>query len=490
MADPTAPGARMLVTAPNHQLGNNRIVQITGVEGIPSANGVFQIQVVDANTFSIPTGINGTFVSGGLWETLDESFPDPSVPTFPLSDVIDVTPDPRTGDTGVVTLTFTEQVTGVDVDDLFLTRDGIPVDISSIFVQQISGSQYQVDLSSVTGIEGQYSLTVDTEVPEASFVPVSPDPRLSAVDNITVNFTEDVTGVDIFDFTLLRDLGDGSGPQPVDLSGVGNNLAVSQVTPSQYTIDLSTVTAAEASYQVILNAPRTFGVSSVSVNMAGEIEISAPGHALATGQEVSIEGVSGAVLGTATTVNGTFRVIVDDGNTFRLSSDGTLTTALTADDIGYTVGGAVFSLDSGIIDQVGRRFAVTGLGGDASASVSWVRGAESPAVDIVDVDPDPRSTAINEVTFIFSEPVAVSQVDPTDFTLTRNIGLGPFPVSLAGATVTAIDDPGTGLATTFVLGNIAAQTAGDGDYRLTLITTGPTRIQDAQGNFLVFPAMD
>ena len=490
VADPAAPLTRMLVTAPNHQLGNNRVVEITGVDGIPAANNTFTIQVVDANTFSIPTGINGTYVTGGSWVTLDDSYPQPDVPTFPLSDVIDITPDPRTGNTGIVTLDFTESVTGIDIDDLFLTRDGIPVDISSIFVQQVSPSRYQVDLSSVTDLEGQYSLTIDTERPEAAFVAVSPDPRLTAVDNITVNFTEDVTGVDIFDFTLLRDVGDGSGPQSVDLSEIGANLAVSQVTSSQYTIDLSTVTNDEGSYQLILNAPRTIGVGSIGINMSGEIEISAPVHALSTGQEITIEGVRGGTLGTATVLNGTFRVLVDEDDTFRLSSDGTLTTALAADDVSYNANGSVFSFDSGIIDQVGRRYSLTGLLADASASTDWVRGSEAPTVDIIDVDPDPRSSAVNEVTFVFSEPVVVGQVDLTDFTLTRNIGLGPFPVSLAGGTVTAVDDPGTGLATTFVLGNIAALTAADGDYRLTLISTGPTRIQDGQGNFLVFPAFD
>lgn len=490
VADPAAPFTRMLVTAPNHQLGNNRIVEITGVEGIPSANGQFQIRVVDANTFSINAGINGTYVAGGAWSTIDTSFPEPSVPTFPLSDVIDVTPDPRVGNAGLVTLDFTENVTGIDIDDLFLTRDGIPVDISSVFVQQVSPSQYQVDLSSVTALAGEYSLTIDTERPEASFVRVSPDPRLTAVDNVTLNFTEDVTGVDIFDFTLLRDAGNGAGAQPVDLSEIGNNLAVSQVTSSQYTIDLSSVTADEGSYQLILNAPRTIGVSSVGINMAGEIEINAPAHALATGQTITIAGIRGATLGTATVLNGTFRVIVDDDDSFRLSSDGTLTSVLAADDSSYNSNGSVFSFDSGIIDQVGRQFSLTGLGADASATVSWVRGSEPPTVDIVDVDPDPRSSAVNEVTFVFSEPVVVGQVDVTDFTLTRNIGLGPFPVSLAGATVTAVDDPGNGLATTFILGNIGAVTAADGEYRLTLITTGPTRIQDGQGQFLVFPAID
>ena len=147
-------------------------------------------------------------------------------------------------------------------------------------MQQVTPSQYQVDLTSVTGLEGQYSLTIDTERPEAAFVRVSPDPRLTPVDNITVNFTEDVTGVDIFDFTLLRDVGDGTGPQSVDLSEVGSNLAVSQVTPSQYTIDLSSVSDEEGTYRLTLNAPRTIGVSAITINMAGEVDISSPGHAL------------------------------------------------------------------------------------------------------------------------------------------------------------------------------------------------------------------
>ncbi|MDA0586557.1 MAG: right-handed parallel beta-helix repeat-containing protein [Planctomycetota bacterium] len=490
IADPSAPFSRMLVTVPNHLMGNNRQVTITGVEGIPAANGTFQITIVDANTISIPRGINGTYVSGGSYETIDDSFPLPDVPTFPQSDVIDITPDPRVSNTGIVTLTFSEEVTNVDIDDLFLTRDGVPIDTSGLFVQQISLSQYQVDFSSVTGLEGQYSLRIDSELPEASFVRVSPNPRLTPVENVSVNFTEDVSGVDIFDFTLLRDVADGNGFQPVDLSEVGANLAVFPVTPSQYTVDVSSVSGAEGSYRLRLNAPRSINIASVAVNMAGEIAINAVAHGLSTGQSLAISGTRGATLGTATTLNGTYRVIVDDDDNFRLSSDGTLSTALSADDTGYLISNSSFAYDSGIVDAVGRPYSVTSLGVDASATVTWVRGSLAPSADIVDVDPDPRSTAVDSVRVVFSEPVVVGNVNVSDFRLSRDIGSGQFPVSLSGATVTAIDDPGNGLATTFVLDGLAALTDGFGDYRLTLITNDSTRIQDQQGQFLTFPALE
>ena len=44
----------------------------------------------------------------------------------PVADIVDVTPDPRNTSVGEVTLSFSEPVTGFDIDDLSLTRDGAP----------------------------------------------------------------------------------------------------------------------------------------------------------------------------------------------------------------------------------------------------------------------------------------------------------------------------------------------------------------------------
>ena len=44
---------------------------------------------------------------------------------------MDVTPDPRNAAVGLVTLSFSESVTGLDIGDLSLTRDGNPVTLTA-----------------------------------------------------------------------------------------------------------------------------------------------------------------------------------------------------------------------------------------------------------------------------------------------------------------------------------------------------------------------
>jgi hypothetical protein len=44
--------------------------------------------------------------------------------TPPAAEIIDVTPDPRTGAVTQVTIAFTEPVTGFELADLRLSRDG------------------------------------------------------------------------------------------------------------------------------------------------------------------------------------------------------------------------------------------------------------------------------------------------------------------------------------------------------------------------------
>ncbi len=84
---------------------------------------------------------------------------------------------------------------------------------------------------------------VDEIAPTADIVDVTPDPRNTAVGFVTIDFDEDVTGVDIGDLTLTRD------GNAIDISG----LTLTQVSPSQYAIDLSSVTASGGNYELKLN---------------------------------------------------------------------------------------------------------------------------------------------------------------------------------------------------------------------------------------------
>ena len=72
---------------------------------------------------------------------------------------MDVTPDPRNPALGLVTLSFSESVTGLDIGDLALTRDGNPVTLTAAMLNG-SGSSYILDLSIVSSAAGSYILTL------------------------------------------------------------------------------------------------------------------------------------------------------------------------------------------------------------------------------------------------------------------------------------------------------------------------------------------
>ncbi|MCA9068514.1 MAG: FG-GAP repeat protein, partial [Planctomycetaceae bacterium] len=191
--------------------------------------------------------------------------------TLPSANIVDVDPDPRSTPVGPVTILFSEDVTGVDISDFTLTRNGINVPgFNLLSVDPVSGSEYTIDLSTVTTADGDYVLTlvangtiqdatgnpletaasdsdafkIDTALPTVSIVPVSPDPRMTNAGIVTINFSENVTGVDIGDFTFTFNGAD------VDIS----LLPFAELSPAQYTIDLSSVTATDGLYVLSLMA--------------------------------------------------------------------------------------------------------------------------------------------------------------------------------------------------------------------------------------------
>lgn len=488
-------GGVIQVTSQNHGLSDRRRIEISGVNGVPAANGIFRIEVTGPDTFTFNGIFDGSYIDGGEFKTRDDSFPDPIAPTFPVSTVVSLTPDPRTTSSGVVTLNFTEPVTSIDVDDLFLSLDGVPVDISNLSVEQVSPTQYTIDLTSVTQIEGQYELRIDNGLPEASIVPVSPDPRTSPAPVVTVNFNEDVSGVDALDFVLSRDVGDSRGFVPVDLSELGANVVVTQLSPSQYTLNLASVTDVVGSYRLTLLAPRTTTLNAVQSSGIGSIiTIHSQDHGLSNGQTVTLSGVRGNNLGSSTAINSTYRIITTDKDHFQLFDD-TLSVALTADDTGYA--GGTWRFDPGIVDRVGKPFSVDRFNVIADTTEVWVRTNTSPTVDIVDVTPDPRNIPVPTIEVRFSEPVRAAQFTFTDLRLVRNVGFGAVAVTLTAANnPVPLDLDTDGYATRFTVPNLSALTgtaAAGGtpaQYRLTVITTDSSRITDRQGSFLAFQATE
>src|SRR5262249_15042238 len=104
-------------------------------------------------------------------------------------------------------------------------------------------------------------------------------------------------------------------------------------------------------------------------------------------------------------------------------------------------------------------------------SDAWLVDTTPPIViDVVDVSPDPRETAVSTVDVIFSEPIDLGTFTRHDLLLTR----GGLPIALDDTVTVAYLD-----ATTYRISGLDAFTAFTGVYELTVLAGG---VDDAAGN--------
>ncbi len=213
----------------------------------------------------------------------------------PNATISPITPDPRNSAAGIVTVTFDEPVSGVDIADFTLTRDDdgagpnlpVVVNLGSVTVTQVSSSVYTLNLNQLTGAPGDYQLqlistdpasqifdaannlvaniadiasqdswTVDTTLPGVVSINTAPATSPNNVINtpvtsVQINFQEAVTGVDLSDFKLTR----------TDSFGTVSNIPLSVATTPfftntslQYEINLSAVTGLAGTYTLTANA--------------------------------------------------------------------------------------------------------------------------------------------------------------------------------------------------------------------------------------------
>ena len=223
------------------------------------------------------------------WQLPDVSWEDPSRPgdpipgirlspfpadvELPTANIVDVAPDPRTMPVESIDVVFSEQVSGFDLGDLSLTRNGGAIQLSG--AQSISTNDYVTwtisGLTDVTAGAGTYLLTLHADGsgiadvignllqvdasetwvneipgPAADIVNVSPDPRRTSVGQIEIIFSEAVTGFEVDDLILSRDGGANLLVGNESLT-TGDNVA--------WTLgDLEGLTAADGTYTLALPA--------------------------------------------------------------------------------------------------------------------------------------------------------------------------------------------------------------------------------------------
>ncbi len=496
-------------------------------QGFENNNFTNSSAVTQINTIVLlGSGVGELPFEWGSWTPDADTFDVPVTQTFLTADISVASPDPTDSPvTDPFIISFTEDVAGVDITDFVLLRDNLDVALDPSFLTQASTGNpsdartFILDLSTVTAADGEYELhlindgtitdadyaantllfgdverfTVDTVDPTAMFEPIAALTN-SAVGNVVLNFSEDVVGVDLADFTL-----EFNGGGPVNLAGSAATLT--QVTGSQYVLNLSQLTSLSGMYTLTLVESGS-SITDLAGNAIDSLDalidpfLTWMTDTLApTG---TFEGLDFSIV-TDTTVEFNFaeNVIGLDITDFTLFRNGVPVDLLPGTGDATLTPGAVgeFTIDlnalassdgeyelffnaegSAGVDDAGNKVA-------GSTSISWSIGTDfiAPTAGLQFDETD------EEVTIIFSEPV--TGVDAGDFRLTFDDGSGgPLLVIDILPLTRLIED--TPFSYRIDLSGLITS---PGEYVLTLLPTDvstATPIVDGAGNEFVAGATE
>jgi hypothetical protein len=80
--------------------------------------------------------------------------------TAPTVDIVNVSPDPRATPVGSIVIEFSEPVSGFDLGDLALERDGVALDLTGASLSSAGNNYTLGNLSGLTAPQGSYTLTL------------------------------------------------------------------------------------------------------------------------------------------------------------------------------------------------------------------------------------------------------------------------------------------------------------------------------------------
>jgi hypothetical protein len=225
--------------------GSDRKWRLGNLAGLTAANGVY--------TLTLKAAGSGITDKAGTGNPLSADFSTSwRVDTVAPTAVFTAVDTPRATPVSSITLTFPETVTGVEKGDFSLTRNGLPVSLTSVTLSPAAGpaSSYAIaGLLASTNLDGTYVLsfnkdagtkvtdaagnamlvnpvaltwTVDTTKPTATITQPTPALRNTPVTTVGITFSSPVAGVDANDFQLVR-------------NGVSVPLTGASVTPNSAT---------------------------------------------------------------------------------------------------------------------------------------------------------------------------------------------------------------------------------------------------------------
>lgn len=432
------------------------------------------------------------------------------LPPVPVADVVaptaaflPIVPDVGGNQVSIAYVTFSEPVTGVTAGDFTLTRNaGGNLLLGSETVTQVNATTWYIaDLESYTNADGTFLLTLvaagsgitdasanalasnatvswtwDRTVPTADVTNIAPDPRSTAVDEVTVVFSEYIVNMNRNNVTLTKDAG-------ANLITAANTCTTSDhitwtinglagLTAGTGTYVLTVNTAADPNKITDLNlnelavsASDTWIVSGASLGVSITPVTTPRSTALSSATIVFSAAVTGFAIGDLT--------LTRDGGANLLTGSQTLT---SGDNITWTLGNlsgitgtdgtytlTLTASGSGIIDGSSNP-----LSNDSH--IDWAKDAVAPTAAFTAVSPDPITTPISSLTVTFSE--AVTGVTIGDFSLTRN---GGSNLLTGSNTVTTSNN------ITYQITGLAGITALAGFYTCTLTASG-SGITDAAAN--------
>ncbi len=355
----------------------------------------------------------------------------------------------KPGETAQVTITFSEAVTGFSNADLSVAN-GILSAVSSsdggltwtaTFTPTLgvtdTTNQITLDNTGVSDAAGNTgagttdsaNYAVETQVPTATIVVADSALRIGETSQVTITFSEAVSGFDNSDLTISN--GTLSNMSSTD----GGVTWTATFTPTTNITDTSNLISLDTSG--VVNASGNSGVGVVNSNNYA-IDTVRPGATitvgdttLGIGQSTTVtisftEAVSGFDLSDLSVANGVLSNLA--------SSDGGLTwTATLTPTAGVNDATNLILLDAGTVQDLAGN---AGVG--IAISSNYALDASRPTATIVVADPNLTVGETTQVTFTFSE--AVTDFDLSDLSVT-NGELTNLTTSDGGKTWTATFTP-------------------------------------------------
>ena len=412
--------------------------------------------------------------------------------TPPKATIRGVNPVSRTTSVSTLPIAFSEPVTGLDISDFTLQKDQVTVMMSGATVSRVgtSGSEYILSgLGSLTGIAGSYKIKLraantgitdragnamtqaafaewaNTAAPtlgsvSASFVPVTPNPRLTPVDSTIVSFSAPVFGVDAADFVLTRTV----AGVPTQLTGFAVTGSGSQRTVT----GLAPLSAVPGSYELRLKAKDSTIATAVGVVLT--IDAVATWNTVAipaNSPTARIEANQSAVPGTVVdAVKITFTKPV---------------TGLTLAALRFTRDGVPISLNGTVLTGSGRDYSLRGLAPISSlaatyaltlvAAGSGIRDSLGIALAANAIDQWTVNATTLRAAFLGVDGVRTTPVPSIQLrfsSLVKGVDIGDFKLTCDGRPIPLYGASVTGSGASWVIGNLAALQSKKGIYIMEL----------------------